>query len=423
MTISLDIQWRDYQKKTLKEILGSAPNAVHVIKSPRQSGKSTLLEALLMYYGLNCRGSVSICVSPTFKQCKKIYDEIKNAVEPLHVVSKASEATMTITFTNTSKILFLSGESNLAVAQGWTVKNGILAIDEAAYLPRDFVEGLLPTVDVHRCPVILASTPRFADPLQLFYQYWTNGIDGVPGITLHDWSGFTLLTEDKLEFYRRSLPDSTFRQYYLGEFTTVSEGVFGDYISCVSNEYDPVFFPTKREGWSSSYQPEYGMGCVAGIDWASGVGGDETVITIFNDKKQMVYIEGFSNKDETETIEHLAEILERYKPRVTKVESNSIGQVFYGLLKKRCTDLSITSFNTSQKSKQKLVNGLQVAIQNKEVQFLNDEKLISQLGNFVGSISANGNVSYAGAKGTHDDRVMSTLIAYSCFNTGNYAVL
>ena len=415
MEISLNIEWREYQKRTLRSIIESLPSTVHVIKSPRQSGKSTLLEALLIYYGLNYRGSVSICVSPTFKQCKKIYDEIKNAVEPLGVVDKSSEATMTITFSNTSKILFLSGESNIAVAQGWTVKNGILAVDEAAYLPREFVEGLLPTVDIHRCPVILASTPRFADPMQMFYQYWTNGIDGTPGIVLHDWSGYTLLDDEKLEFYRRTLPEHTFRQYYLGEFTTISEGVFGDYLSCVSNEYDPVVHGIHRF--------DYSLGCVAGIDWASGVGGDETVITIFNDKKQMVYIEGFSNKDETETIEHLAEILERYRPRVTKVESNSIGQVFYGLLRKRCTDLSITSFNTSQKSKQKLVNGLQVAIQNKEVQFLDDEKLISQLGNFVGSISANGNVSYAGAKGTHDDRVMSTLIAYSCFNTGNYAVL
>lgn len=415
LDISLNIEWRDYQKDTIRSILNSAPSTVHVIKSPRQSGKSTLLEAILIYYGVNYRGSVSICVSPTFKQCKKIYDEIKNSVEPLGIVDKSSEATMTITFSNTSKILFLSGESNIAVAQGWTVRNGILAVDEAAYLPRDFVEGLLPTVDVHRCPVVLASTPRFADPLQLFYQYWTNGIEGTPQIVLHDWSNHSLLDDDKLEFYRKTLPEHTFRQYYLGEFTTISEGVFGDYLSCVSDEYDPVVH--------SEYRFQYSLGCVAGIDWSSGVGGDETVITIFNDKKQMVYIEGFNDLDETETIEHLALILLKYKPRVTKVENNSIGQIFLGLLRKRCPELNISSFNTTQKSKQKLVNTMQVAIQNKEVQFLNDQKLISQLGNFVGSISQNGNVSYAGAKGTHDDRVMSTLIAFSCFSTNSYAVL
>lgn len=412
MVIDFNITWRDYQKSTLRQILDSTDSAVHVIKSPRQSGKSTLLEALLIYYGLNFFGSVSICVSPTFKQCKKIYDEIKNAVEPLNVVSKASEATMTITFTNTSKILFLSGESNIAVSQGWTVKKGLLAIDEAAYLPREFIEGLLPTVDIYRCPVILASTPRFADPGQLFYQYWCAGIDQTPGVILHDWSGHTLLSPTKLDFYRRTLPDNTFKNYYLGEFTTVSEGVFGDYMRCVSNEFDPVSYSKNRFDNS--------LGCVCGIDWSSGVKGDETVITIFNDKKQMVYIEGFNDKDETETINHIASVLDRYRPRVTKVESNSIGQIFFGLLKKKCPDYNISAFNTSQKSKQKLVNQLQVAIQNEEVQFLEDDKLVSQLGNFVGSVSANGNVSYAGAKGSHDDRVMSTLIAFSCFNTGNY---
>lgn len=415
MTVSLGIEWREYQKNTLKSIVNSEPSTVHVIKSPRQSGKSTLLEALLIYFGLNYKCSVSICVSPTFKQCKKIYDEIKNAVEPLNVIEKASESTMTISFCNASKILFLSGESNIAVAQGWTVKNGILAVDEAAYLQREFVEGLLPTVDIHRCPVVLASTPRFADPLQMFYQYWTNGVEGTPGIILHDWSGYTLLDDEKLDFYRKTLPDHTFRQYYLGEFTTISEGVFGDYMSCVSNEYDPVVH--------SEYKFQYSLGCVAGIDWSTGVGNDETVITIFNDKKQMVYIEGFNDKDETQTIEHIALILEKYKPRVTKVENNSIGQIFLGLLRKRCPDLNISSFNTTQNSKQKLVNALQVGIQNNEVQFLDDQRLISQLGNFVGSISANGKVSYAGAKGTHDDRIMSTLIAYSCFNTGNYSII
>lgn len=410
MVIDFNIQWRDYQKNTLQQILHSADSTVHVIKSPRQSGKSTLLEALLIYHGLNFFGSVSICVSPTFKQCKKIYDEIKNAVEPLHVVSKSSEATMTITFTNTSKILFLSGESNIAVSQGWTVKKGLLAIDEAAYLPREFIEGLLPTVDIYKCPVILASTPRFADPGQLFYQYWCAGIDQTPGVVLHDWSGHTLLTPEKLDFYRRTLPENTFKNYYLGEFTTVSEGVFGNYMRCVSDEFDTV--------WNNGV-----LGCVMGIDWSSGVKGDETVITVFNDKKQMIYIEGFNDKDETETINHIASIIERYKPRVTKVESNSIGQIFFGLLKKRCPSYNISAFNTSQKSKQKIVNQLQVAIQNEEVQFLTDDKLISQLGNFIGTVSSNGNVSYAGAKGSHDDRVMSTLIAFSCFNTGNYTVV
>ena len=108
-----------------------------------------------------------------------------------------------------------------------------------------------------------------------------------------------------------------------------------------------------------------------GIDWSAGVNSDETSITVFNSDRQMVYIEGFNDLDETQTIDRIAQLVSRFKPKKVQVELNSIGRVFYGLLQKKIQSLglntSVVGFNTSNESKTRLVNNFQVAIQNQEV--------------------------------------------------------
>ena len=48
----------------------------------------------------------------------------------------------------------------------------------------------------------------------------------------------------------------------------------------------------------------------------------------------MVFVDYFNDKDETETINYIASIIIKYRPKVVSVETNSIGNVYYGLLKK-----------------------------------------------------------------------------------------
>ena len=410
MVYKINIPWRDYQRETLKTILNSEKGLIHVIKSPRQCGKTTLLVALLLYVTINNSNACSIFVEPSNKQCKKVFREVRKAVESTPICVSANESTLDITFTNGSQILFISGESDISALQGYVCSNGgVLIIDEGAFIYDNVMQALFPTTDVHKAKTIIASTPRFR--AGTFYDYFIEGLNGGSNIITHDWAGFTLLTPEKLSFYERSLPKNVFKNYYLGEFTDFGNGVFGDISACISNDF--------IEPLSSN-----NVSCYFGIDWGTGQNGDETSITVFNSLKQMIHIEGFNNLDETQTIDKIAELVRQFRPKRVQVELNSIGRVFFGLLQKKLyslgLDTNVIGFNTSNESKNRLVNNFQVAIQNKEVTILNDEKLIYQLNIFESKPTSTGKVTYAAAKNGHDDRVLSTLLAFNCISTGSY---
>lgn len=417
MNYKIKIPWREYQRSSLRKIMDSPKGSIHVIKSPRQCGKTTVLVSLLLYVTINNRNACSIFVEPTVKQCKKVFREIRKAVESTPICVSANEATLDITFSNGSQILFVSGESDISALQGYVCSNGgLLIIDEAAFISDEVMHALFPTTDVHKAKVVLASTPRFRS--QTFYDYFMEGLEKQGNIITHDWAGFSLLTPEKLEFYRKSLPENLFRNYYLGEFTDFGSGVFGDLSRCISSEYLEPF-----EGNMVSR----GIDCFFGVDWGTGTGSDETVITVFNSKRQMVYIEGFNDLDETQTIDRIVELAMRFKPKKIQVELNSIGRVFYGLLQKKIhssqINTSVVGFNTTNESKTRLVNNFQVAIQNQEVTILPDEKLIYQMNIFESKPTQGGKVTYAAAKNGNDDRVLSTLLAFNCIQSGSYSVM
>lgn len=382
------------------------PHSVHIVKSKRQVGKSVVCEMILLRYAIEKRGSTSLMVEPTLKQSRKVYNELVNAVSKTSVLKKKNDQLLELEFVNNSKILFMSAEQGETALQGWTV-SGILIVDEAAYIKDTIYQALLPTTDANKAPILIVSTPRFKSGF--FYDIFDTEDASVFKYDFNFYDTSALLTPERLEYYRRTLPKQKFLNYYLGEFADTGGGVFGEYKSILSNTF------TK------------GLPCYAGIDWGTGVESDETVLSIFNSNKEQIALYHFSDKDETSTINYICDILEVLKPVKCMVETNSIGQIFKGLLQKEVTKrkipTSVIGFCTTNDSKLKLVSAMQVAIQNKEVQLLNDPELDKQFALFESKLSSSGKLMFGGQVGVHDDIVMATLIAYHCiFNGGSYAV-
>jgi hypothetical protein len=198
-----------------------------------------------------------------------------------------------------------------------------------------------------------------------------------------------------------------FTTEYLGEFVDANGGVFGEFGQCFEET------PTTNEGY-----------CM-GIDWAT-TGSDSTSVTIFNKDHQMIHLEYWSEGDESYTIDRIIGIIKKYRPKKIQVETNSIGQIYYSLLQKRINQLNINTslkgFNTNNTSKQNIVNKFQVALQNKVVTLLPEPNLIKQMTAFEAKLTPSGKVTYEAARGSHDDIVMSTLLAYDCFSSGNYSI-
>lgn len=414
MTIDLQIEWRPYQSEFIRWVISpEAKGTTTAVKAPRQVGKTTVLTAVLLHYALSYKNGFSILMEPTNKQCSRVFAEMKNLLDSTGVLKAANQSSLILEFITGSKIQFLSGEADVASFQGYVVKNGVLCIDEAAFITDDVFYALTPTTDVHRCPIILTSTPRFRNGF--FYDYFVEGYGESNTVKSRDWAGMSILTPEKLEFYKRTLPERLFRNYYLGEFSDAVGSVFGSFSHVLSNDFEePTYYDMK---WQQN------IDCYCGIDWSSGQLQDYTVVSFFNSKRQQIYIERFNDLDETQTINRIVELLREFRPKTTQYEKNGIGVVYGGLLSKAVAaaglSVGLRAFTTSNTSKTKLVNSLIVAIQNGDVQLLNDENLISEMTTYEVQQLPSGNVTYNAAKGSHDDMVMATLLSFDAASRSN----
>lgn len=381
-----------WQEEAFRDIIDAKGSGkVFVIKSLRQTGKSILSELLLLYYALNFRRTTSIIIEPTNSQNRKVFKEICLMMEGSNLISSANSSFLEIQFVNGSQILCKSAESRDNL-RGFTV-SGILVLDEAAYLSDEVFTITSAYVNKHRAPTLIVSTPLFKRGR--FYESFIN-----PENVSYDWSTYDVsdfLPPDKLEYYRKTLPTIKFTQDYLGQFTELQGSVFGDFSKCISNTID-----------NSEIE-------VMGIDWGSGNGGDFTSITVFNNSKQMVDLVYFNDKDATQTIEEINKIYNRWKPKTVIAEKNSIGSVYLDLLKRKLGH-NIVPFNTTNDSKNAIINKLQVAFQNKEIQILNNDELLMELAGYEQQLTSSGKSTFNGVSGIHDDLIISTALAFSALN-------
>lgn len=405
--ITSNLRLFDWQRQVINELAQSRRGYTHVIKAKRQVGKSTMLELILVQTAINYAKTTSICLSPTLEQARKVFKAVKNVIKPTQLYRKHNDVSLSIGLNNGSLILFKSAEQKVGL-KGYTV-TGIYCVDEAAYIPDDIFFDTLAWVNVSQAPIVMVSTPFHK--AGFFHKYYMLGMENGTKVISYDWSAFdtsALLPADKLEEYRKQVPAMKFKTEFLGEFLDNEGGVFGEYGSCISNDITP------------------NLNCFMGIDWGTGQGQDETSVCIFNSKRQMEAIYHFNDKDETQTIDYIIELIKLYKPLKIQVESNSIGQVFYGLLDKAVKRLKlpvmILRFTTTNESKERLVNAFQVALQNNSVQILQDMALQTEMDMYEMKITQNNKKTYNAASGYHDDMVIAMLLAFDCISKGQYQI-
>jgi len=396
-----------WQIQVVNELKSHWKGYTHVVKSKRQCGKSIMLETILLQTAINHAKTCSICLSPTLEQARKVFNEVKRVIKPTKIYHKHNDLQLLLVLKNGSYIYFKSAEQKDGL-RGYTV-NGIYVVDEAAFISDEVFYETLAWVNVSQAPVVLCSTPKHKTGF--FYKYYTLGLTSEPNIFSYNWSEFDtseLLPPDKLAEYQRNMPASQFKTEFLGEFLDNEGGVFGDFTRIINNEY------TKN------------LNCYFGIDWGSGQGQDETAIAIFNSERQMIGLYHFSDKDETQTINYIIDLIKQYRPLKITVESNSIGQIFYGLLDKaiKAANLPVMliRFTTTNESKERLINNFQVAMQNDTVQILDNQTLRIQMDMYEMKVTNNGKRTYNAASGYHDDCIIAMLLAFNCISTGQYYI-
>ena len=407
-----------HQRKVIEELVDAKGTGKRVVTvSSRQKGKTFMIANLLLYYALNFAKHKCFCVSPTLKQSKSIYNTIYDAIEGSGIIKKANAADFEIKFINGSTIYFKSAEQGEAL-RGYTAD--FLCIDECCFISDEIFYIIAPWVDAKQAPVLMVSTPFVKEGF--FWNFYNYGLEGTNNTVSINWSDEEfrediekILSPEKLEEYRRVLPKNQFKTEYLGEWLDNEGVVFDNFKYCIkSNElnfYEQLF---------------------CGIDWASGVDADETVISILNSKGEQLYMDGWNNLNTSQTIERLMSIIEPHIGQIVSItaETNSIGKPFTDLLIERLQPKDrnkVIGFTTSNSSKAELVSDLQVAFQEHKITILEDDKQLRQLSTYSAEYNPKTKtVTYNAPRGLNDDRVMGLMLSYRGYKdkqtTGFYCI-
>ena len=378
------------------------------VVSKRQVGKSLMAENLLLYFGINFARTVSICISPTLNQARKLYKEIVDAVSGSDIIKSSNATLLELELANRSQILFKSAEQRDAL-RGYTV-TGVLIIDEAAYIEDSIYYTVLPWCDVSGAPILIVSTPRVRSGF--FFNTYCYGLEGKHEYHTVDWSDpkykpelDKLLSPARLEEYRKMLPAQQFRSEYLGQFLDQDGVVFTGFNSCVKRN---TIQPGDRLYW--------------GIDWANGGDNDDTVITAVNQFGKQVYLQYWNNLTPTKQVELITKVLKTYESQteVIQPELNSIGTPYTDMLKQGISPSlasKVHGFTTTNQSKNDLVAQLQVAFEQRNIEILDDERQLLELGSYAADYNPKTRtITYNAPQGMHDDLCIGLMLAWDAYH-------
>lgn len=393
----------EHQKAVVRKLDSMQPGGTLVVKSARQRGKTLLMSNILLRQSINFSNTTSIICEPSWAQCKRVFRSIVKACRGIPIIENANAGDMVVYFKNGSEIQFLSGSQADDNVRGSTVsRNGVLIFDEAAFLRDSFVQKCVPFRNANRAKIIATSTPMFKE--HYFWNEYKAAVEGLVGNELVDFNDYdttALYPPEMMEHDRMTMPHLIYLTEVMGEFVDLYSTLFGDLNDVVAvadnNEIDSL-----------------------GIDWGAGVGNDFTAIVGFNQLHQMTFCDGWNDVKPTEQIKLICNIIERRRPKKITVETNSIGEVYFDMLKKEVQKLKLNTpvkgFTTTNESKRKIVENLATSIQNKRLTIMDHPVLKLHLSAYEIEATRSGKITYNGQNGTHDDFCIATAIAYDQLN-------
>ena len=386
------------KQKEAYEILHSKDCKYLVARWSRQCGKTTFAEIMLIEY--LCKPyKFNAFIAPTHNHNKKVFAELMRLLEGTGIIKKANASDLRIESVYGSILQFFSMESPTAI-RGNTV-SGILVMDEVAYFPDTLPNGedpfynvIMPTTKARNPKVLVISTP--CGRRGMFYDLYLAALNEEKGYYQLTASIYDddLITPEEIEIYKKKYPPLAFQQEYEVKFLDNALTVFPNFETCFDGKYS-------------------GGKCWCGID-PSSVGDDNTIVTFISQDNQ---VKQFKIDGDLDTkYSKIAKLVNEWTPVATYIENNSIGEVMANEIKKKLIRKSnFYSFTTTNETKKQYISMLAVAIDNNEIHFEEDNRLLySELSTFTFKLTKGGNITYAARDGYHDDTVTSLGIALQC---------
>ena len=396
------------QREIISEILSSDAK-YHIACVGRQFGKSMMGMNLLLYWAIN-EGPCKIAwISPVYSQANKIQKELYAAIAKSGIVANNNFSSNELTFKNGSTVIFRSAERYDNI-RGETLSAAIL--DEAAFMKDEaWTEAIKPTLLVKGKKVLFISTPKGAGTW--FYNLFQLGVsDDHPNYRSYTGSSYDTpyIDAEEIDEAKRTLPEKVFRQEYLAEFIEGGGEVFQN---------------IKKNQWAGNWPRPVGK-IYGAVD--VGRAEDYTVATFIDSQGTVIDIYRDNQKEWNDIINEVVQRAKKWNATLM-VEENGVGSPILESIKRQWQDTH--PFITTNKSKQEIIEGLILDMNNVDVMIPNPEvfpALSQELEIFTYDYNPKTrSIRYGHPSGMHDDTVISLAIANYCRKTnktlGTYAVL
>ncbi|GAB1420311.1 hypothetical protein MASR2M15_04010 [Anaerolineales bacterium] len=276
-----------------------------------------------------------------------------------------------------------------------------VVLDECAFMDGSIWSQVIrPMLADRQGKAIFLSTPYGRNWFWDIYQLGLNPDQA-------DWASFQYgseanphLTTSELNQIFLTTPERIWREEYMAEFIQDAGQVFSRFMDCIRV---PALVPSP----TTTY--------VMGVDW--GRDQDYTVLTVMDqDRRQVVAMVRFNRIAWSQQRGRLMDLAESWGVGLILAESNSIGSVNIEALQE--AGLPLRPFQTSQASKNKLIEGLALAFETGQISIIGDEVLIYELGAYRLERRPSGQYQYGAPAGVHDDCLMSLALAYQACLVG-----
>ena len=387
--------FRPYPKQ--RDVIDSIINGnsfYNVMVCGRQSGKSTTLLGLILYYSINKAKSVSLYTAPTYGQINKILVQLMDVLQPTGIIVSANKSSYEIKLTNGSMIYFRSTERADSI-RGLAVD--YLFCDESQDTnTSDFQKSILPTITARGKKCVLAGTPKRKN---LFYDYFQMGrSEDFPNHTSYhfpSWESPYVSTEF-IEEQKRTLPPKIFSQEFEAKWQENEGSVFQNLNGVCIND----LWPNRDKN----------IRVYAGLDIGSK--DDYSVLVILDELGRCLNVWRANNISYSEIVRKVVDTCKHYNVTELLCEVNGVGDPVYEQIKKeyqRATPL----FQTNQ-TKENTIRRLIGDIQDQALELPSYNlmpEFIQELEIYEYEILASGKIRYTHPNGMHDDIVDALAMA------------
>ncbi|WP_020471481.1 hypothetical protein [Zavarzinella formosa] len=334
-----------------------------------------------------CEGRNYWWVAPIFPQAKIAFRRLKRYLP--HSLYTANESELTITLAN-GAVIWFKGADKPDSLYGEDVYAAVL--DEASRMKDEAWHAVRSTLTATNGPVRLIGNVKGRK--NFFYNLSRKAESGEPNmayhvITAYDAVAGGVVTLDEIEDAKRLLPEQVFNELYLCKPSDDGGNPFGlrAIRECV--------------GQLSNLPPAcWGIDLAKSHDW--------TVCIALDAYGQVCRVERFQMPWQ----ETITKIIDLVGDVPALVDSTGVGDPILEALQKQKRNFE--GFKFSSTSKQQLMEGLAVAIQQRKIGYP-DGIIVMELEQFEFEYTRTG-VRYSAPPGQHDDTVCSLALAVSLFS-------